>query len=203
MTEHSDAGSPSSFQTLASTFERLRLGDEAAARWFFEVYGPSLRREIRLNFRDEQLRRVVDSSDIFQSVMRSFFVGCRLGEFEFRSPAELLSLLRTIARNKINSQRRYHRAAQRDLRRQSSLQDPDVLAAAVTRTLPQGHDTLEDVLSRLDEPNRNIARLRLEGYTWPEIANACGDAEDNIRKRFRRALNQVLESFHEGEKQSG
>ena len=179
--------------TLQEIFDRLRLGDEDAARWLVDLYGPALKREIRFHFQDEQLRRVVDSSDIFQSVMRSFFVGCRLGEFELRTPAELFSLLRVIARNKINSQRRYHSAAQRDIRRLTSLDAPHISGEIAAREAHRMEDNLSDVLERLDVANRRVAALRLEGQTWSEIATLVGEAEENVRKRFRRALDRVLD----------
>lgn len=178
--------------TLQEIFDRLRVGDEDAARWLVDLYGPALKREIRFQVRDDQLRRVVDSSDIFQSVMRSFFVGCRLGEFELRTPAELFSLLRVIARNKINSQRRYHSAAQRDIRRLTSLDVPRISGEIAARESHPLGDSLSDVLERLDEVNRRVAALRIEGQTWGEIATLEGEAEENVRKRFRRALDRVL-----------
>src|SRR5262249_56282939 len=63
---------------------------------------------------DPRLRRLFESVDICQSVFASFFVRAALGQYELETPAQLLRLLATIARNKLASQARRESAGRRD-----------------------------------------------------------------------------------------
>jgi RNA polymerase sigma-70 factor (ECF subfamily) len=53
---------------------RVRSGDDAAAAKLVRHYGPALRRAVRTRLTDPELRRLLDSMDICQSVLASFFV---------------------------------------------------------------------------------------------------------------------------------
>ena len=59
-------------------------------------------------------------TDICQSVLASFFVRTALGEYELDTPAQLLSLLTTITRNKLANQAHRLRAKRRDIRRDAA-----------------------------------------------------------------------------------
>src|SRR5689334_17413280 len=88
----------SSFQEWVA---RVRAGDEDAAALIVRHFEPELRRVIRLRLTDPFLRRLVDSSDVCQSVMANFVVRLRLGQFHLEQPQNLLGLLATMARNKV------------------------------------------------------------------------------------------------------
>src|SRR4051794_19258009 len=105
---------PESFQALML---RVREGDEAAAVELVRRYEPTIRRTIRLRLVDNRLCRMFDSMDICQSVLGSFFVRARLGQYDLGSPDHLIKLLMTMARNKLSQQVRFQQAAQRDVRR--------------------------------------------------------------------------------------
>ena len=64
-----------------------------------------------------RLRRSVDSIDICQSVLASFFVRAALCQYQIESPAQLVKLLVSMARNKLTDQMRHARAGRRDNRR--------------------------------------------------------------------------------------
>ena len=66
---------------------------------------------------DPRLRRVLDSMDICQSVLASFFVRAAAGQYDLERPEQLVRLLVAIARNKVAYQARRQRAGSRDLRR--------------------------------------------------------------------------------------
>ncbi|MSQ97385.1 MAG: hypothetical protein EXR98_22920 [Gemmataceae bacterium] len=53
--------------------EKIRQGDPQAAAWLVQHFEPELRRFIRVRLTDPFLRRLVDSSDICQSVLAIFF----------------------------------------------------------------------------------------------------------------------------------
>src|SRR5208282_5000541 len=105
---------PEAFQVL---IERVRAGDAEAAAELVRRYEPMVRRAARVRLVDPRLGRVLDSMDICQSVMASFFVRAALGQYELNSPDQLLKLLATMARNTLANQAHGQRAARRDLRR--------------------------------------------------------------------------------------
>jgi RNA polymerase sigma-70 factor (ECF subfamily) len=93
----------------------VRAGDADAA--VVRRYEPEIRRAVRLRLTDPSLRRVLDSMDVCQSVLASFFVRAAAGQFDLEEPSQLLRLLVVMARNKLRDQVSYHRAARRDQRR--------------------------------------------------------------------------------------
>src|SRR4051794_8225604 len=103
--------------TFGDLLGRVRAGDDAAAAELVRRYEPELRRAVRVRLRDQRLRRVLDSLDVCQSVLASFFVRAALGQYELDTPDQLLRLLATMARNKVVNQAEHHRADRRDYRR--------------------------------------------------------------------------------------
>src|SRR5262245_63603750 len=103
--------------TFADYLRRIRAGDEQAAADLVRQYEPFIRREVRFRLRDRRLSRVLDSMDICQSVLASFFVRTAAGQYDLERPEDLLRLLVGMARNKLASQARQHYRECRDLRR--------------------------------------------------------------------------------------
>src|SRR5438270_67767 len=77
----------------------------------------AIRRVARFRLVDPRLRRQLDSMDICQSVLASFFVRASLGEYALETPDDLLRLLAAMTRNKLAFQARHQKAAKRDHRR--------------------------------------------------------------------------------------
>ena len=88
----------SRFQDLLS---RVRAGDNEASAELFETYAPHLKRLVSSWMRVESMRRRADASDIYQSVMASFFVRAAAGQYELRGPRDLVKLLAAMARRKL------------------------------------------------------------------------------------------------------
>ena len=86
--------------------QRVRAGDQAAAVELVRRYEPAIRRVVRLQMRDPRLRRILDSMDVCQSVLASFFLRAATGQYDLNQPAQLLRLLAVMARNKVASQAR-------------------------------------------------------------------------------------------------
>ena len=101
----------------------MRAGDEAAAAEVVRRYERALLREIRLRLRDPRLRRALDSGDICQSVLASFFLRAASGQYDLQQSGQLLKLLVAMARNKLASQARHSYVARRD---------PDALRTGLT-----------------------------------------------------------------------
>src|SRR3954469_15990843 len=96
----SDAGD----EGFALLIRRVRDGDQQAAAELVRRYEPAIRRAARVRLVDSRLGRLLDSMDICQSVMASFFVRAALGQYEVETSDQLLRLLGSMARNKLANQ---------------------------------------------------------------------------------------------------
>jgi RNA polymerase sigma-70 factor (ECF subfamily) len=175
--------------------QRVRAGDEGAAVEVVQRYEPAIRRAVRLHLRDPRLRRTLDSQDICQSVLASFFVRAASGQYEFDRPAELLNLLVVMARNKLVSQARRPHVVRRD---------PEFLrdnpADAIIKVLspspsPSQQAAWRDLLrvfrSHLTEEERQLADRRAQNQQWNAIATELGGSPEALRKKLTRALDRV------------
>src|SRR5215470_8875406 len=107
--------------TFPDFLRRVRAGDEQAAAELVRRYQSAVRVEVRMRLADARLRRVLDSMDLCQSVLASFFVRAAAGQYDLERPEQLVGLLVTIARRKVAFEARRHRAGSRDLRRDVAL----------------------------------------------------------------------------------
>src|SRR5690349_3792840 len=82
-------------ESAVELFRRVRAGDGAAAAELFRRYEPAIRRRVRvwLRLQDPRLRRVFDSMDICQSVLKSFFLRAVAGQYDVDSAEQLVGLL--------------------------------------------------------------------------------------------------------------
>src|SRR4051812_17172913 len=110
---------------FAELVNRAGRGEREAAHWLIERYESSIRRQVRFTLMDNKLRRVLEETDICQSVMGQFFSGLGAGQFELDGPAQLISLLKQMVKNKITDQARYWRAGRRDYLRNIVPHDAD------------------------------------------------------------------------------
>lgn len=179
---------------------RLRAGDEAAVRKVFHRYVNKLIRLARGQF-DAVLRRKVDPEDVVQSAYKSFFLRYGAGKLEVENWGNLWGLLTMITLRKCLDQVEYHRAGCRDVKREAAAQaDPAGAApwweAVAREPTPQEAailvETVEQLLRDLDEKERPILQLSLQGYSSQEISEQLGYAERSVR-RFRERLRKRLE----------
>jgi hypothetical protein len=183
-------------EAFRDLLSRIRAGDQRAAAELFHQFEPQLRLEIRLRLRDPRLRRLVDDGDVCQSVMLSFFVRTRLGQYDVAEPGELVRLLAGMARNKVAAQARKHGAARRDFRRAERLDGAEPAAAGDTASqIVAGAELLREFRGRLSEEERRMADLRADGRAWAEVAAELGGAADARRVQFQRAVDRVARAL--------
>jgi RNA polymerase sigma-70 factor (ECF subfamily) len=133
--------------------------------------------------------------DICQSVLANFFVRAAAGQWEIESPADLLKLLATMARNKLRDQLRRQNTVRRGEGQQMTA-DPQVLGSIPDHT-PGPAERLAAqelhrlVRDRLTEAERLLADRRGQGHGWPEIAAELQENAEVLRKRLARALDRV------------
>jgi RNA polymerase sigma factor (sigma-70 family) len=181
-------------QAFADLIRRVRSGDQRAAAEIVQQYEPEIRREVRVRLHEPRLRRVLDSTDICQSVLGSFFVRVASGQFELNRPDELIRLLMTMTRNKVVRQVRRSRTQRRDERRN------DPINSAELETLSGGHgpseivagaELLQAFRDRLTPEERIMVDRRTEGCEWSEIAAELGGSANARRKQFARAADRA------------
>ncbi len=96
-----------SVDDFSEFIRRIRAGDQQAADELVRNYEPIIRREVRLHLEDQRLNRMLDSVDVSQSVLASFFLRATAGEYNLDEPAQLGRLLMQMARNKLASKSRW------------------------------------------------------------------------------------------------
>lgn len=74
-----------------------------------------------------------------------------------------------------------------------------------TDVLPEGHDIADDdrsllhelreQIGRLEEPDRSIVRMQLEGYSYEEIGNQLEMTEKNVSVRLVRAKEKLRKAM--------
>ncbi|MEI7686331.1 MAG: sigma-70 family RNA polymerase sigma factor [Planctomycetota bacterium] len=175
--------------------ERVRHREPEAAAELVRRYESVIRRVVRIHLHDGRMRRVLDSMDICQSVLASFFVRTALGQYELETPEQLLKLLTTIARNKLSNQANRMRAQRRDIRRDADSPDDPGLAvdqASDPSEQVAAKEILEKVRSRLTVDERFLAEQRALGRGWKDIADEIGGTDVALRKKLTRALDRVM-----------
>ena len=174
---------------------QARQGNPAAAEEMIHRYESEIRREVHLRLTDPRLRRLLESMDICQSVMASFFVRLWAGQYEIEYPGQLVRLLLSMTKHKLIDQARFWTAARRDLHREVSRDAPDgdALTPAVQDTdVVETADLVAKVRSHLSPDERELVSLRQMGHDWQEVGQRVNLTPDAARMRYNRALARVL-----------
>lgn len=187
---------PTSFADL---IRRVRGGDADAAAELVRNYEPAIRRAVRFRLANAHLGNVLDSMDICQSVLGSFFVRAASGQYEIDQPEQLLKLLVTMARNKLIAQGRRQFAQRRDQRRMTPGGGDDAPEFVSGTPSPSRHvaarELLEEVHKQLSPDERQLVEWRNQGLEWADIATRVDATPEAIRKRFARAMDRVAEQL--------
>lgn len=180
-----------SFHDLVS---RACNRDTHAAEEIVRRYEPELRRVIRYELRNPQIRRLFDSLDVLQSVMVGFFARLYAGEIRATDPRQLFGLLRVMARHKVADKAKYVQSVKRGgtVRRvgmgsSSAVPDTETGPDEVVAT----RDLVSEVRDRLSPEMRTVLDHRLSGCPWGEIASGVGMSPDAVRKALSRAVDRI------------
>ena len=176
----------------------LQARDDAAARRLFSRFTRQL---IALALRriDAGLRHRVDAEDVVQSAYKSFFARYNPGNLEGESWSSLWGLLALITVRKCAERAAYHRAGCRNAAREVPRprgeevpwpgppgREPTPVEAAVLA------ETVKQLFARLDEEERPVLELSLQGHTTREISERLGRAERTVRL-LREGIRHRLE----------
>lgn len=185
--------------SFADVMARLRQGDQDAAREIFVRYTHRLIGLARSRL-DRLVRQKVDPEDVLQSVYKSFFLRHTQGEFAFDGWDGLWALLTVITLRKCGRRVEYYHASRRDVQREvAPPTDPDDSAAgwlaADSEPTPSEAallaETVEQIMSRLDERERSILALTLQGYSTPDISARVGRTERTVQRVLKRVRDDL------------
>jgi RNA polymerase sigma-70 factor (ECF subfamily) len=192
-------------KSFADVMDRLRVGEEGAAREVFQRFAGRLIGLARRRL-DARLLHKVDPEDVVQSVYKSFFLRHGEGQLDLGDWGGLWGLLVVITLRKCANQVKYHRRERRAAGREVSPEpaaggsgpaweaadaEPTPAEAAVLA------ETVEALLRDLEPPEREIIELSLQGYTVQEIKERLGRAERTVR-RVREHARRKLERQQAG-----
>ena len=181
---------------------RVRAGDEEAACDLVSRFGNVIRREVRLRMYDRRFLRVLDSMDIVQSVLNSFFARAAAGQFALESPEQLAKLLIAMTRNKVAFQRRREYSQRRDSRKIecTPVDEIDVIETDPGPTdVVSNRDLFDKVCQLLTPEERWILNLRAEGLEWTVIADRLGGSSQSRRMQLARAVHRISQSLRTDE----
>ena len=184
-----------SFEEL---IRRVRAWDQEAAAELVRRYEPAIRRAVRFRLADARLGNLLDSMDICQSVLRSFFVRAASSQYDLETPEQVLKLLTAMARNKLASQARKQHASRRDNRRASALGDEGsrLISSGDSPSTPiVVRDLQQEVRRRLAPDEWQLLELRNQGHDWAEIAAQVGGLAETLRKKLARAIDRVIDEL--------
>jgi RNA polymerase sigma factor (sigma-70 family) len=197
----------SEVEPVSQWIERIKAGDEEAATRLWETYYDKLIRLVCHRMRGAR-RRAADEEDVVARAFETFFRRAQDEQFpELRDRFDLWNLLVTItdrkAKNFIRSEMRQKRGGGRvrgesgflgnakhqksgSQAGQSGVNGADQFAGdsptpEFTAMMAEAFDQL---LSLLDDELREIALLKLEGYSHEEIAQQIGRSTRTVDRRL-------------------
>ncbi len=146
----------------------------------------------------QRLRDFRDSADVCQSIARSFVMDHREGAISFASDQQLVAYLRTIVQSKLASLARSDQALKRDgltRRNVGGFMEVAEISAQGRSLDPADSSVREEasghVNAALTEADSELARLRLRGLDWNQIAKLLKQDPQVLRKRWSRLLERL------------
>ena len=187
---------PETESSDATLLSRFRRGEEDAATALYLRYA---RRLARLAERQtgSQLATRFDPEDVVQSVFRTFFRRAAQGHYQIPEGDELWKLLLVIALNKVRAWGEFHRAAKRNVDQTGPLADVDTETGDDERALRTLRMTIDDLLGKMPESQREMIALRIEGCEVNEIAERTQRSKRSVERTlqaFRERLNKTLQA---------
>jgi RNA polymerase sigma-70 factor (ECF subfamily) len=172
--------------------QRIRAGDQEAARELVRVYAPHILRVVRRRL-DQRLRVLFDSQDLEQDVWASFFADPPDDETLDNAEALVAHLIRAAHMKVIDTYRRLAQTQKREVIHERSL---DGSAADARETLYTPEPTPSRVLAAQDELDRlvhgqpdhyrRILRLLAQGHSCASAAEEVGVSEKLVRRLLEK-----------------
>ena len=185
--------------SFADLIAKLRQGDPAAAERIFRTFARRLVGLARTRL-TQDVRGKTDPEDVVQSVFRSFFTRQAQGQFEVAGWHDLWSLLAVITLRKSGHKVEHFRAACRDVTREvapPAAADSDASWEALGREPTPVEaamllETVENLMRTLDERDRRVLEMSLQGQRVQEMSEHLSCTERTIERSLER-IRQHLE----------
>ena len=188
----------SSQEEFAALLARVRQKDTEALAQLIRLYETDVRIAARVRL-GAALRPYLDEVDVVQSVHRSLISGLNKDKFDFSSPEKLVALAVTLVQRKIA---RHWRHLKRQARVESGdpagsdpkqgllhLCTPDADPGSAVRSKA----AIERLLNSLDDIDRRLLTLRMDGYSTAEAAQIMGTGAGFLRVRLGRLRKRLLD----------
>ena len=183
--------------SFADLIARVRVRDAAATDEILQRFGPTILRTARMRMFNSRLRRMYESADIANSVVKSFLL--RIADegnaWKIDEPADLANLLISMTDHKVIDKIRRETARKRGGDQpKKSLESGDDLGDG--RPSPEEIAIRKEEAARcwdlMNEDTRKLFRLRYdEKQTWNEIGETLGLTGEASRKKLERSLEEV------------
>ncbi len=175
-------------ENFATVLEHARQGDAEAMARLIEEYEPQVRRVAHRRL-SSALRAAFDSADLVQSVHRSLLLCLRRNKYTFNGPQDLVALAVTMVKRK---------AARKWARLQREQELVQLRARLLSRAQPEHAaelaNQLQDLLEALDDADRQLLKLYLEGNSTVEAASVLDLNPDSLRVRRSRLFRKLRAS---------
>jgi RNA polymerase sigma-70 factor (ECF subfamily) len=187
-------------EEFAALMKKVRLGDTNALSQLLTCYEQEVQQAARCLL-GRSLRSRLDPSDLVQSVHCTLILGFLEDRFDVPNQEKLVALALTVVRNKVARAARQLRCQQRH---NAALVDTAScrmvgtiapLAESDPASLAEFHDTVERLCAGLNESDRRLVEMRLQGLSTADIARQLGLNADVLRVRLSR-LRQHLRQTH-------
>lgn len=182
---------------FAELIARVRTGDELAAAQLVQRYERAVLRCVRSRL-GHDMRRAMDSMDIMQSVHRSLLMGLRHDKFQFSNSQQLLALAIVMVQRKVA--RKWRSMKKLEVNRIASQSES---AISLLNQIESGDPTvsrvacademLQSFLSRLNELDQELVRLKLAGNSSSDAARVLQSDPAFIRMRWSRLRRKLRE----------
>ncbi len=176
---------------------RVRAGDEGALTQLVESYAGVVHRAARTML-GPGMRSQLDTLDLVQSVYRTLLIGLRDNKFDISSPDKLVALTLTLLRRKVA--RQWRTIKREPVLGQVSADDlePEVLKVLGSTDADPAetvsfNDEVSTLLGQLDDIDRRLLELRLQGYTTKDAAAELGVDAGFLRVRLGRLRKRLRE----------
>lgn len=140
------------------------------------------------------LRRLLDTGDLVQSVARDFWL--ELTEFEFRSVGETMSWLANKLAWRTSTRQRGLLTSRRNESRRVPLEggvatEPESRLPLNLAELSEDWNNTLVAMHRLHERDRELIEMMLEGHTSEQMSQATGRNPATTRRALSRALARL------------
>lgn len=187
-------------ESFVKLMAQLRAGDEDAAAAVWQRFVGRLV-ALAHNQLATWIQRKVDPEEVVQSVYKSFFVRYRdNGQFDFADWDSLWGLLAQSTIWKCHKRIQYFLTDGRDAGREVPLEAGDNSLDSLTRALapdptPEEAAILTELVGQLlrglDDDDRKIIEMILQGYTVVEIHDAVGLSERTVQRVHERVKKRL------------